>query len=84
MAATRATEMFIIVGSHESLPVFPEFWHALMRFNNTPKTPLPYIVQYISELSETGRSFIPKTQVVHEEDYMPPKYRWKNKKKQRS
>jgi superfamily I DNA and/or RNA helicase len=44
--ATRATDVFIIVGSSEILTIFPIYWKELMRFNEA-KEPLPYIVSYL-------------------------------------
>ena len=79
MAATRATDMFIIVGSSELLGLFREFWAGLMKFSGKPNAPLPYIVQYIDELNKKKLSFSPKTRYVEHDDYEPPERFHKNR-----
>lgn len=61
IAATRASETFIIVGSRELVDVFPSFWPWFCQRAGTPGEPLPYIVQYAKMLKDAGLSFRPKT-----------------------
>ena len=61
IAATRATETFIIVGSSELVNVFPSFWRWFMERQGDPGQPLPYIVQYAENLRKQGLSFTPRT-----------------------
>jgi AAA domain len=78
IAATRATDVFVIVGSEEILTKFPAFWRALMLFNDS-KQPLPYIVSYIQQLQRDDCYFRAPTRDSKPADYLPPPKYWKPK-----
>lgn len=76
LAATRATDMLIIVGSEDILTIFPEYWKGLMKLNKTPKRPLPYIVQYCEELNCQGLMVTGPTADLRKPQYNPPRHVW--------
>lgn len=76
IVATRATDMFIIVGSSNILTVFPTYWAEFMKFKQS-KEPLPYIVSYIEALEKEGLHFTAPTPYTKMQDYIPPKQCWK-------
>jgi hypothetical protein len=76
IAATRATDVLIIVGSSQILTSFPGFWTELMRFKNTSE-PLPYIVSYIKALDGEGLHFTAPTRNGRLAAYLQPKHCWK-------
>ena len=61
LAATRATDTLIIVGSRELVTLFPEFWYWMNRRTGLTDNPLPLIVQYAKSLWNDGLSFEPPT-----------------------
>jgi AAA domain len=78
IAATRATDMFIIVGSSKILTEFPLFWAELMKFKQTNE-PLPYIVSYIKDLDEGGLTVTAPTPNGRMQEYIPPRQWWKQR-----
>lgn len=61
VAATRASDTLIIVGSRELLTVFPEFWDWMNCRIRATDNPLPMTVQYAEHLAKAGLSFNPPT-----------------------
>jgi len=64
LAVTRASDTLIIIGSSETVDVFPKFWSWMMLQEDMPSEPLPYAVQYILKLKEAGLSFPARTPVI--------------------
>lgn len=61
LAATRATDTLIIVGSRELVTTFPDFWKWMNRRTGAFDNPLPLIVRYAKFLRDAGLSFEPAT-----------------------
>jgi AAA domain len=78
IASTRATDIFIIVGSSKLLTIFPRFWAELMMFKQA-REPMPYIVSYIQALDEEGLACTAPTLGKGMRGYIPPRQCWKPK-----
>jgi AAA domain len=76
IASTRATDMFIIIGSSKILTNFPLFWAELRKFKQD-REPLPYIVSYIQALHEEGLAYTAPTPKRGLRDFIPPRQCWK-------
>jgi superfamily I DNA and/or RNA helicase len=62
IAATRASDTLIIVGSRELVTTFPDFWSWMNRRTGASDNPLPLIVRYAKALRNAGLSFEPPTE----------------------
>ena len=68
VAATRASDTLIIIGSSELVEIFPDFWQWMSLQEGIPTEPLPYNVEYVVKLKKDGLSFKPPTPVRRNHD----------------